>query len=139
MSTADFVKVSRISLSAREAIDALDEAVFRRQRIRLTELGRLEKSEGKFTGGLRLVGDLEPCSDLDAAFERTRDDVALALVFLVPEVRADVFLTLFDHAADSCGLTIALDSSIPHHQSDDFGPGEWLCGFLTSCAAALDV
>ncbi len=139
MSTPDFVKFSRIPFSARDAMDALDESVFKRQRIRLTDVGRLEKIEGTYTGGLDLIGEVEPCSELDEAFERTREDVAVSLTFLAPEVRANLFFSLFDLAEDSCGLTLALDDSIPYHRSDDFESGEWLFGFLIACASALNV
>jgi hypothetical protein len=139
VATPTFVKFAPIRHPVAVALERLRSQVFERWDVTIDRIGELRPSHSKFDGGLELVNDklYEVASEREA-LEAGQRWHALGLIYRVRGVPAQIYLYFFNAAAASCSFTMSIDESLVYFTSDDYGPGQWLAGFLSAVVAAVE-
>lgn len=137
MGTPTFVRFSRIQGKPFRVLGELEQSS-RFKGGALREIVKLKTSDDPEDGGLALDGKFIPCSSLRQAQDIAEDWDCFALVWLDRAAIAEYYLYIFDAQQDSFACSMAFESSLAYHRTDESPSGARLEQLIFAITTCLD-
>ncbi|MCI5166899.1 MAG: hypothetical protein D3903_12605 [Candidatus Electrothrix sp. GM3_4] len=137
MASPTFVKLNRIQANIAKSVAQLENAVFMKRGIKLTNFAYLKESCDKYDGGLELVGDPVESDSAREAVTLVQGGKCFALSFMAYCVPGEIDLYFFDIEKDNFSVTLDFNASFLDYEGENLGAGIWLKDLLTDISIAL--